>query len=284
MEVRRKVFFLERISCWKSQLIPLPVGVYSVGRSKSAHLIISSKYCNRNHCLIIVDCDSVSIFIEVNSLCFFITTSIIVYACYTTQINIWLFFSFLQKAKSVGGVYVNEERFRSGRVSLKEHDMIGFGNPTNLSREVMSLYGDEIHIYKVRSTIDSSTNSNVESNLINAECIYLSLLSMPLAPPRPPTPPKASSGADSCDEGGDDGYCATQPAAGTSASPAESHSVNELNDRDRAAAVTGNTLTGNEKKCQFSNIVNFRLYDPEDPTDKFLEDWIIITNFSNTRI
>lgn len=255
---------MERISRWKSQVIPLPVGVYSVGRSKSAHLTISSKYCSRKLCRIIVDCESVSIFIEVSCLRFSLISLFTHDVCYTKQILI-IFFSFVQEAKSVGGVYVNEKRFRGGRVSLKEHDKIGFGNPTNLSREVMALYGDEIHIYTVKSTIACSTDSNVGNAQINTKWIPSSVLPKLLAPARPPTPPKAPSEADGCEEQGK-----TKPAAVITASSTESHVVNVLN--ERAAAATDNNFTRNEKKCQFSNIVNFRLYDPEDPTDTFLED------------
>lgn len=264
MKVSRKDFYLERISCWKSQLIPLPSGVYSVGRSKSANVIVRSKYCNRKHCRIIVDCESVSIFIEVSS---WHDDS---YARYMPQIEKWYIFSFVQETKSVGGVYVNDKRYRTGRILLKEDDKIGFGNPTDLSREVMARYGDQIHIYSVKSKIVSPSDSNIEKMPIdgNNKWVASSVRSKLLAPKRAPTPPKASSEADSCDERGDGGNC----VANTSATQTESHVKKEF--IIEAVRVTDNSLAGNERKCRFSNIVNFRLFDPEDPTDAFLGDWI----------
>lgn len=184
------------------------------------------------------------------------------------QINTRYIFSFVQEKKRVGGVYVNDERFRMGRILLKEDDKIGFGNPTNLSREVMARHGDQIHIYSVKSRIVSPTDSNIEKMPIDANNKWIpsSVRSKLLAPKRAPTPPKASSEADSCDERGDGGNCDASTSAIQTDPSVKKEFIIE------AVRVTDNSLAGNEKKCRFSNVVNFRLYDPEDPTDAFLED------------
>lgn len=64
--ISKKKFFLERIGCFKNKTIPLPIGVYNVGRSKSAHVIIPSKYCNRKHCRLVVDCESCHVCVDVS--------------------------------------------------------------------------------------------------------------------------------------------------------------------------------------------------------------------------
>lgn len=61
-----KKYFLERIGGTENMTIPLSIGVHSVGRTKKAHVIIKSKFCNRKHCRLIVDCESVSVFVEVS--------------------------------------------------------------------------------------------------------------------------------------------------------------------------------------------------------------------------
>lgn len=61
-----KKYSLERIGSRKCQKIPLPIGVHLVGRSRLAHLFINSKFCNRIHCRLIVDCDSISVCVDVS--------------------------------------------------------------------------------------------------------------------------------------------------------------------------------------------------------------------------
>lgn len=66
MELCTNKFVLERISGRSSKIIRLHVGVYDVGRSLTARIIIPSKFCSRKHCRLNVDCDSVCIDIEVS--------------------------------------------------------------------------------------------------------------------------------------------------------------------------------------------------------------------------
>lgn len=165
-----------------------------------------------------------------------------------------------------GGVYVNEKRYKSGKIVLHEGDKIGFGNPTNLTKDEIEFYMDQVHIYEVKCV---STPLNLINNKLTAKLIPLPVMRKFASSARPPTPPKAATSEH--DMSHDDSTKEIETAAIGANTSASQITTNETH-AGATELADDKSLNENRKKCRFSQIVDFRLYDPEHCSGVFLED------------